>query len=108
MGFEDHADRAARVATRLLGTKLPVVFTPAGGEPFEIRAVFDRSFIDVEPETSRPITSTQPVVGVRLGDFTDPPAQGDRISVGDQSFEVAKVELDGLAAADLFLHEVTA
>lgn len=102
------ADNVVRAGTRLLGTSKEVVYTPSGGAAQTIRAVFDRAHVDVDPATDRPIVSTQPVAGIRLADLDTAPREGDEVTVGGTAYTVHRVEVDGQAGADLFLHEVPA
>lgn len=48
-------------------------------------------------------STTLPVLSVRLGDFSTAPAQGDRVTIGAETFRVWDIQPDGQGMADLVL-----
>jgi len=74
----------------------------------EIRAEFDDNFHLVELVGDVDVTSTAPVLGVRLADLPSAPKAGDTYLVRGQWYEVVDVRLDGSGAAHLFSVETTA
>lgn len=61
-------------------------------------AVYDEAYVEVvEPENGPPITSTTPVIGVRLALLSQAPAQGDTVYVPrvNETYMVNNIEPDG-------------
>ena len=102
---------------RLVGTPTvaifgqPVAYTStAGGALFPITGVYDEAYTELAPlnagEGGEPsfISTTRPVLGVQLGQFLVPPAQGDSLVVGGTQFWVREVRPDGHGHAKLMLN----
>ena len=89
---------------------VPVTYLPAGGGEIQIHAVLDRTAqqLDFDHETA-PVSTTKPVLGVRLSDFkhlqspSPCPGQGDLVEIGDELFVVKDVNPDGVGHARLGL-----
>jgi hypothetical protein len=81
-------------------------YTPAGGTAFAITGVFDEQYTDVMVADGQPITSTMPVLGVQLSQFTNPPQQGDTLIITRtaETFVVKEVRPDGHGWAKLMLN----
>lgn len=89
------------------GFDLPT-YTPAdGGIPFPIDGVFDEAYREVDPITGSPVSSTAPMLGVRLAAF--PPgvaqAQGDLLTIRGGNYVVREVRVDSHGWARLLLNE---
>ncbi len=86
----------------------PVTYTPVGGQPLQVRGVFTRAYVDVDPvsEAGRPagIASTRPMLDVQLSQFPQPPAPGDQVVVRGVTYRVGVPEVDGEGAALLPLN----
>ncbi len=84
----------------------PVLYTPTAGEPITITGVFDEAYTVVEEMDSRPVSSTYPVLGVRLAVFPVPPQAGDRLTIVAKNdlYTVREVRPDGHGAAKLLLN----
>lgn len=89
----------------------PVTYTPSGGAPFALPSggVFDQAYREVTLVDDVPATEETPVLGVRLADFTTPPAQNDQLEIAsvDTTYIVQEVRLDGHGYAKLMLSEVS-
>ena len=84
-----------------------ITYLPQGGAPFDIQAVFDRSYLDVLPmggsggAEARPmgaagnVSARKPVLGIQYSQFLTQPRQGDQVSVGGEVFHVKEVRPDG-------------
>lgn len=68
----------------------------AGGGPYIVRAVFDRSFQEIDPDTGAPVMSTHPRISLQDSELPtgQPPVEGD-------SFQ--QLDRDGLAVGPRFL-----
>lgn len=72
--------------------------------PFEITGVFDEAYREVDLLDGPGITTAMPVLGIRLAEFSSPPAQGDQLIVRGQTFVVREVRPDGHGGAKLMLN----
>jgi hypothetical protein len=89
----------------------PVTYIPATGSPFAITGIFDQAYREVSLiEDAVPITTEQPVLGVRLSEFAAAPLQGDKLSIAsvNATYIVREVRLDGHGHAKLMLNFVSA
>lgn len=87
--------------------QIPVVYTPASGSPYSIRGVFDENYQTIDPNSMTMISTTHPVLLVRLSDLDSVPGKGDRVTVRtNRVFTVTKMEPDGRGGALLILHKV--
>lgn len=86
-----------------------VTYTPKGAEPIpDVWVNWSRAHIEVDVQTTLPAHSDQPVARVLLEDLPQAPGRGDTLELSDGSlFEVLRAEEDGIAGADLFLHDVS-
>jgi hypothetical protein len=78
-------------------------YTPQGGSPVEIRVIFRRTHIELDPE-GVPVTSTTPNIKVDLDDLPVEPEQGDQVVYGGAEFRVSEVQVDGNGGAKLLMH----
>ncbi len=93
-----------------------IIYRPQGGlQPFAIRAVFDRAYLDQVPlggsggAEARPvgavgnISNRKPVLGVTLDQFPADPRQKDTVMIGSDTFTVREFRPDGHGWALLLL-----
>lgn len=88
----------------------PVLYQPAGGDPFTVSGVFDEAYAEVEVLDGAPVSSVFPVLGVRLSQFGDsPPEAGDRLTIirTGTTYVVNNVNPDGHGWAILPLNWVS-
>lgn len=88
-------------------------YTPKGGAPFAIDGVFDRAYRELtilggDVAGGVGMNTVSPVLGVRLAQFDQPPAQGDKLFVPsvNLTYVVNNVEPDGHGWALLRLNKV--
>lgn len=105
MAWSDRAALVLAAALREFGQA--VTYTPAGGSPLAIAAIFDAAYQLVALGGDVEIDAVGPVLGVRLADFAAPPAQGDAATVGSASYVVRSVHPDGQGGAKLLLKPAT-
>ncbi len=118
MGWHDMADRMLGVAVRAFSAPLVELIPGGSGSPVVLVAVFDSSHIEVDPETGAPVSSNNPVLGVRMSDLPAPPIPGsDLIRVSGLSggmawangtYKINDAQPDGVAGATLYLKRTTA
>jgi len=106
MSFLSKADKILGAATRILGTETVQYFPKTGGR-IDIKGVFDNEASLVDPDTERLVTSTQPIVGIRLRDLEKIPLEGDEVVVRGERFKVVDIREDGLGGASLFVSRVS-
>lgn len=83
-----------------------VTYQPAAGAPLTVTGVYDRPFLDAELAGGTGVSTTAPVIGVQLSQFSLAPAQGDRLTVlrTGESFIVREVQPDSHGWAKLLLN----
>lgn len=88
----------------------PVTYTPAIGAPLSITGVFDEAYQDLTLAGGTAMTTSTPVLGVRVSDFPALPAQGDTLVIAStgEAFTVKEVRADGHGWAKLMLNYIGA
>lgn len=85
----------------------PVTYSPATGGSFSVPGIFDEAYREVTlAGDGSALTTAMPVLGVRLADFTDPPLQGDQLTIvrTGETYVVKEVRVDGHGWAQLLLN----
>jgi hypothetical protein len=82
-----------------------VAFTPAGGAPVTIRAVFDEDHVAVDPDTGAAVTTAGPTLGLRLSDLAAAPGRGDTVVVRSRTFKIVDWHPDSEGGGIAVLHE---
>jgi len=103
VAWSDRTDRVLRAGIREFGQA--VTYTPSGGSPASVSAVFDAAYQLVTLGLDVEVDAVGPVLGVRLGDLASAPARGDGVTVGSTSYTVRSVHPDGQGGAQLILGE---
>ena len=101
MAWSDRTDRVLVASMREFGQA--ITYTPVGGVAGSSVGIFDADYQLVALGGDVEITAVGPVLGVRLADFTAPPAKGDAVTIGSASYTVRSVHLDGQGGAKLLL-----
>lgn len=99
----------------------PVLYYGAGATATPIQGVYDEAYLALQPLGSNQpglgplamgampnITAATPVLGIRAADVPEAPAQGDRLTVRGQDFQVREVQADGHGWAKLLLNAAAA
>lgn len=86
-------------------------YRPRGQQAFLITGVFDAGAKNVKEigEDGIPITDVQPILGIRLSDFTTAgitPDQGDKVTIAGVDYQVSNVDPDGQGEAKLSLNQL--
>lgn len=119
MGWHDMANRMLGVAVRTFSAPGVELIPGGSGTPVVLAsAVFDSSHIEVDPETGAPVSSNNPVLGVRMSDLPAPPIPGsDLIRVSgltggmawaNGTYKINDAQPDGVAGATLYLKRTAA
>jgi hypothetical protein len=85
----------------------PATYYDAANQPTEVRGIFSRTFVSIDPGTGATISSEQPNLAVRLSDLPEAPAEGRLIEVEGEPlpFTISEVRRDGQGMAVLVLYE---
>ena len=106
MSFKDLVGNLLEVAIPTFGEV--VEYRPQTGGRYSLRAVLDRSFAQLDPETQIPVSINQPRLGIKLSDIAGEPRQGDTVRVNQESFRVNEIQEDGQGGAYLLLTRLDA
>lgn len=114
MGWHGMADRMLGVAVRTFSAPLVELIPGGVGAPVPLaQAVFDTAHIKVDPDTGAPVSSNNPILGVRMSDLPAPPVpESDLIRVSglppamawaNGTYNISDAQPDGVAGAVLYL-----
>lgn len=111
MSWPHMADRMLGVAMRVFAHRdqagqSVVQYRPKGGASYTIEATFDNSHAQVDASTGVQVSSTNPILGVRLSQLAALPQKGDRVSVAGTLYAVVDYQPDGVAGANLELEAI--
>ena len=87
-----------------------VEFRPKpAGDVIRRKAVFDNQFLAVDTGGEVPVTSSEPVLSIKLSDFPVKPKQGDEGTIlegifAGRTFRIIERQEDGQGGAKLPLH----
>ena len=70
------------------------------------QAVFDTTHVSVDPDTGAPVSTNNPILGVRLIDLPNEPTNRDRVQARGVLYKINDVQSDGVAGVTLFLRKV--
>lgn len=82
-----------------------VTYQPAGGAAAAVDGIFDAAHEEVTVQQGAPVSTINPMLGIRLADFPGgtAPAQGDRLTIRGTPYEIVDIEPDGQGGANLKL-----
>lgn len=84
-----------------------IIYTPSGGDPRTIPAIWDETYEAVDPDTGATVMSRQPKAMVKTSDLAGVTASGsDRVSRGGELFRVVEYQDGGQGSAEIYLHRV--
>lgn len=69
------------------------------------QAVFDTAHVTVDPETGAPVSSSNPILGVRLVDLPNKPTNRDLVRARGELFKISDVQPDGVAGVTIILRK---
>jgi hypothetical protein len=76
-------------------------YTPNGGTPVSITAVFSRAYVEVEG-----VVSLKPILRINLADLLTAPDNGDLVNIDSADYQVMESRLDGFGGSTLILQLV--
>lgn len=83
-------------------TVTPVASQPGNPQPYAARGVFDRAHLP-EQIYQNQLSSTAPMLGIRLQDFSIPVVRKDEIAIDGVDYVIDDIEPDGQGGATLML-----
>ena len=107
MSWKDLTKAAISACLNAFGNSETVEYKAAAvGWWVEIRGIFDRNYIEVDPDTGAEVTTNQPMIGVLLEELPNGRAEeGDQVRInGTEVFDVWDSQEDGQGAATLLTH----
>lgn len=104
MSWKDDLNNLRKSCVQAFG--VPVDYTPIGLSVITIDAIFDRSYIEIDPETQAVISSYTPMLFIDLGDLPSEPKNGDRVLIEGDNYRVESSEPDGKGGSRLPLRKV--
>ncbi|VVO19988.1 hypothetical protein PS712_04154 [Pseudomonas fluorescens] len=69
------------------------------------QAVFDTAHVSVDIETGAPVSSQNPILGVRLIDLPNKPTNRDRVRARGELYQISDVQPDGVAGVTIILRK---
>lgn len=94
---------------KIFGESEPVLYEPASYESFSTTGIFDKAYREQSSVGDViGMTIEVPVLGIRLANFTNPPKQGDQLTITrtNITYVVKEVRPDGHGSAKLMLNFV--
>lgn len=70
------------------------------------QAVFDTAHVSIDPETGAPVSSQNPILGVRLVDLPNNPTNRDRVRARGVLYMINEPQFDGVAGVTIILRKV--
>lgn len=70
------------------------------------QAVFDTAHVSVDPETGAPVSTNNPILGVRLIDLPNNPTNRDRVRARGVLYMINEPQFDGVAGVTITLRKV--
>ena len=69
------------------------------------QAVFDTAHVSVDPETGAPVSTNNPILGVRLIDLPNKPTSRDKVQARGEMYTISDVQPDGVAGVTIILRK---
>jgi hypothetical protein len=69
------------------------------------QAVFDTAHVSADPETGAPVSSNNPILGVRLIDLPNKPTSRDKVQARGEMYTISDVQPDGVAGVTIILRK---
>lgn len=103
MSWSALTDNLTKATVKTFGQ--PVTYQPLSLPAVSLMAIFDDKYQAVDPDSGAIITSTQPMLRVRIADLPRNPLQGDLVTISGVTYRVNDFEPDGGGGAMLLLHK---
>lgn len=69
------------------------------------QAVFDTAYVSVDPDTGAPVSTNNPILGVRLIDLPNKPTSRDKVQARGELYTIGDVQPDGVAGVTIILRK---
>lgn len=106
--FKGCYDTLLSVATSPCTFGEGVEYRPLSGGRYNVKAVFDQNFEQIDPDTEATVSVQQPRIEVKLDDIPVEPRAGDKVRLYNsdskvfENYEVTEIQEDGIGGAVLF------
>lgn len=97
-------DRIIKTTRNTFGES--VTYKPKAGGSYQIKAIFDNEYQAIDPDTQAVVSSSIPVLGVRLRDLQAAPKRGDRVVINGVSYEIVDNKDDSWGHSQLVLQKI--
>ncbi|MNY80823.1 hypothetical protein D3C86_2220570 [compost metagenome] len=67
--------------------------------------MFDTAHVSVDPETGAPVSTNNPILGVRLIDLPNKPTSRDKVQARGELYTISDVQPDGVAGVTIILRK---
>lgn len=104
MPWHDQQDAMHKICMDVFGT--PATYG-RGAVSISFKPVYDNSYVEVDPNTGIAVSTTSPMIGVRLADLKElgEPMRGDVVKIDGRTYQVVDSQPDSEGGADLILQE---
>lgn len=93
MGWAEMQDRMHQKTLAAFGQA--ITYMPVDGPEYAVaKAIFDKNFLAVDPNTGATVQSTNPMLKVRLADLQREPRKGDRVRVAGVLYRINEPQQD--------------
>lgn len=93
MTWQTMQDRMHRTALTTFGKA--ITYIPVDGTEYPVaKAIFDKNFLAVDPNTGATVQSTNPMLKLRLADLQRAPKAGDRVRVDGVTYRINEPQPD--------------
>ena len=93
MGWAEMQDRMHQKTLATFGKA--ITYIPVDGTEYPVaKAIFDKNFLAVDPNTGATVQSTNPMLKVRLADLQRAPKAGDRVRVDGVTYRINEPQQD--------------
>ena len=106
MSWADKVNNVLGICTSAGAFGQDLTHTTQGGASQVFKGIWSDVYLTVEPETGIQIMSSEPNIGARLKDFTNPPAKHDSFYKGEVEYRARAIEPDGEGGITIVLEKV--
>jgi len=105
--YEDRINHLITTSMSTFGQD--ITFRPLGGSDFTMKAIFDESFLAVDPNSGAAVQSLESKIAVKVSDITDQisrvPGKGDQVVISSVVYRIVEYMPDGKGSADIILRK---
>lgn len=103
--LNDLANRVVAAGMKVMGE--PVTLTQ-DGTTYSFKAIFQESYMSIDPRTGMPVNSAQPILGLNNRDLSTEVDRGALVQVRGVDYRVRDIQEDGHTGVTLLLQRTSA